>query len=112
MALSISFVATLIIAFKLSESWPCVIEQDPEQFNVGKILGQEQKPCFELQVESRLSTRQILRLGTVAPPLGVYFLVMISFNFYYIAFPVYAADALQWFVWDVGVYFSVLSFCM
>ena len=111
-ALSISFVATLIIAFRLPDSKPCTIEQDPEQANVRKIFGQEQKPCFEMQGGDKLSLREIFRLDKVTPLLTVYFLVMLGFNFYYAAFPIYAAEGLLWSVRDVGVYFSVLSLSM
>lgn len=111
-ALGISFVATLIIALKLPESKPCQIEQDPEQVNVRKVFGQEQKPCFEMQGGDKLTASEILGLDRVAPLLTVYFLVMMGFNFFYIAFPVYASEGLLWSVRDVGVYFSVLSFSM
>jgi MFS family permease len=111
-ALSISFVATLIIAFRLPESKPCTIEQDPEQVNVRKIFGQEQRPCFEMQGSSRFGVREILRLERVKPLLAVYFLVMLGFNFFYVAFPIDAANRLSWSVRDVGMYLSVLSFCM
>jgi MFS family permease len=72
-ALTISFVATLIIAFKLPESKPCVMSRDPEQVNVRKIFGQEQKPCIEIQGSDRLRVREIFQLEKVAPLLGVYF---------------------------------------
>jgi MFS family permease len=42
----------------------------------------------------------------------VYFLVMLGFNFYYVAFPIHAAESLRWSVREVGVYFSVLSLTM
>jgi MFS family permease len=111
-ALAISFVATLIIAFGLPESRPCAMERDPEASNVRKVFGQEQKPCFEMRGGEELTVRQILRLSGVKPLLAIYFLVMLGFNFYYIAFPVYASEGLLWSVRDVGLYFSVLSLSM
>ena len=111
-ALAISLVATLVIAFKLPDSTPCVIEEDPEQLNVRKVFGQEQRPCFKMRTSNELSAREIFRLDGVAPLLVIYFLVMLGFNFYYIAFPVHAATSLDWTVREVGVYFSVLSLSM
>jgi len=39
-ALIISFIATLMIAFKLPESHPCILNRDPESVNVRKVFGQ------------------------------------------------------------------------
>jgi MFS family permease len=44
--------------------------------------------------------------------LTLYFLVMLGFNFFYIAFPIYAATRLEWTVTEVGIFFSVLSLAM
>ena len=82
-ALSISFVATLIVAFRLPESKPCTIEQDPQQVNVPKVFGQEHKPCFDIQGGEKLTMREIFRLDSVTPLLTVYFLVMLGFNLYH-----------------------------
>lgn len=111
-ALTISFVATVIIAVKLPESKPCELERDPEQGSARRVFGQEQRPCFELKGEGELTSREILGLDRVTPLLFIYFLVMLGFNFYYVAFPVHAAEGLGWSVREVGIYFSVLSLSM
>jgi DHA1 family tetracycline resistance protein-like MFS transporter len=111
-ALFISLVASAIIAVMLPESKPCVLMRDPEHVNVRKVFGQEQRPCFEVQGSGKLSLGEIFRLARVGPLLAVYFLVMLGFNFYYVAFPVHAAEELSWSVREVGVYFSVLSLSM
>lgn len=111
-AMGISLAATLIIAFKLSESRPCTMTIDPARASIRKVFGQEQKPCFDLRDSDKLTTREILGLHLVKPLLAAYFLVMLGFNFFYVAFPVYAAEGLRWTVRDVGVYFSVLSLAM
>ena len=54
----------------------------------------------------------ILRLDRVPVLLAVYFLVMLGFNFYYVAFPVHAAEGLHWSARAVGAYFSILSLSM
>jgi MFS family permease len=54
----------------------------------------------------------ILRLEGVPVLLAVYFLVMLGFNLYYVAFPVHAAESLHWSARQVGAYFSILSLSM
>jgi MFS transporter, DHA1 family, tetracycline resistance protein len=111
-ALFISLVASVLIAVELPESKPCILLRDPEQVNVRKVFGQEQKPCFNVQGSDSLTLREILRLERVAPLLAAFFLVMLGFNFYYVSFPVHASQKLLWSVREVGVYFSVLSLSM
>jgi MFS family permease len=65
-----------------------------------------------VQRGDKLTIRGIFRIDGVAPLLTIYFLVMMGFNFYYITFPVYAAEGLQWSIRDIGLYFSVLSVSM
>ena len=76
-----------------------------------KILGQDQKQCFELRARD-LSMREILTLPSVGLLLGLYFLVYLAFNFFYVAFPVYAATGIRWSLAQTGVFFSVLAFLM
>jgi len=44
--------------------------------------------------------------------LAIYFLIMLAFNFFYIAFPVYAVKTLEWNVTQTGIFFTVLSLLM
>jgi MFS family permease len=44
--------------------------------------------------------------------LALQFLVFLAFNFYYVAFPVYAATGLGWSLGQVGLYFTVMSVVM
>jgi len=44
--------------------------------------------------------------------LAIYFLVMLGFNFFYIAFPVHAATGLEWSVAATGTFFMVASAAM
>ncbi|MFQ5695585.1 MAG: MFS transporter, partial [Terriglobia bacterium] len=111
-ALLISLVATLLIAVKLPESKPCLMRSDPEHTNVRKVFGQEHKECFEMKGAAKLSLREILGLRTVPYLMVIYFLVMLGFNFFYIAFPVYAVTGLRWSVVDIGIFFSVLGLLM
>ena len=56
--------------------------------------------------------REILSIPHVPYLLVMYFLVMLGFNFYYIAFPVHAVRVLEWSVRDTGVFFSFMSLMM
>ncbi|MGB5890115.1 MAG: MFS transporter [Thermoanaerobaculia bacterium] len=111
-ALVISVVATLIIAFRLPESRPCVLSRDPDLGSARKVFGQEHKACFEMKGAPKLSLRGAARLEGVPLILAIYFLVMLGFNFFYVAFPVYAVGNLRWSVTDTGVFFAVLSLLM
>ena len=108
-ALAISIVATLIIAFWLPESRPCVLSRDPDLGSVRKVFGQEHKPCFEMKGAPKLSLRETAQLTGVPLLLTIYFLVMLGFNFFYVAFPVYAVGNLRWSVTDIGIFFSVMG---
>jgi MFS family permease len=111
-AFLVSIVATLIIFVALRDPDPCVITEDPEPTSVHDVLGGDQKPCYSVQIVSRLSTREILRLPSVGLLLALQFLVFLAFNFYYVAFPVYAATGLGWSLGQVGLYFTVMSVLM
>jgi MFS family permease len=39
----------------------------------------------------------------------LYFLIYLGFNFFYVAFPVYAVQKLHWDILKLGIFFSVLS---
>ncbi len=111
-AFFISVVASLIIAFKLPDTEMCVLAADPEQTNVRKVLGQEQKECFQLKAAPKLSMREVLTLPAVALLLTLHFLVFLAFNLFYIVFPVYAATGMDWSLTDIGVFFSAMGFMM
>jgi MFS family permease len=111
-ALVISLAATIIIAFYLPESRPCVLKQDPEQLNVRKVFGQEQRECFELKSAEKISFRDVIKLKGVTHLLLINFLVFLGFNLFYTAFPIHAVKGLKWSVTDMGLFFSTLSFLM
>lgn len=110
-AFVISAVACAIIAFWLPETDPCLLRVDPESVGVRKILGQDHKQCFQL-VARKLSTTEILALPSVGLLLTLYFLVYLAFNFFYVAFPVYAATGIHWSLTETGIFFSALALMM
>ena len=111
-ALSISVVATLLIAFGLRDNRPQELGTNPEQSNACKVFGQESKECYRLRGCDEVSKGDILRLPRIKTILAIYFLVMLGFSLFYIAFPTHAALGLGWAVADTGIFFAVLSLLM
>jgi len=111
-ALLISVVASGLIAWRLPESLPCALEADDLPPGIHRVLGQEYKQCVEVAAVHHPSFLQILRLPRVSLMLSMYFLVMLGFNFFYVAFPVHAVQDLQWSVRQTGAFFAVLSLLM
>lgn len=111
-ALLISAVACLIIAFELPDSTPCVLDADPEQVNVRKLFGQQQKECFSMPATRKPSLAEILRLPSMTLLLAVYFLVFFAFNLFYVAFPIYATTGIGWSLSEIGVYFAAMGLMM
>jgi len=111
-AFAISAVASLLIAFGLQESRLCVLAADPEQVNVGQVLGQDRKECFQMTAAPTLSVGEVLKLPSVALLCGLQFLVFLAFNFFYIGFPVYAATGIEWSLTETGVFFAVMGILM
>ncbi len=111
-ALTISFIATLMIAFNLPESHPCFLNRDPETVNVRKVFGQEHKECFELKGGEKITLRGIFQLNNIPYLMTLYFLIFLGFNLFYTAFPFHAVKSLKWSIIDTGTFFSVLSLMM
>ena len=111
-ALAISAVALVVIATRLPESRPCLWVDCPQPGAVGKLLGQEQRDCHEVQGERRLALTDVFRLPSVGLLLTIHFLIYLAFNFFYVAFPVHAATGLGWSMRGVGFFLSYLSVLM
>ncbi len=112
-AAAISLAATLAIAFGLPESRrPCVLSRTPEQTNMRKLMGQEQKDCFEMKAAAKLTMSELLGIPSVPTLLAIYFLVMLSFNFFYVSFPVFAVGTLGWSLTETGIFFAVMGLLM
>ena len=111
-AFGISAVASVLIVFGLEESQQCVLASDPEHVTVRRMLGQEQKECFQMKAAPPLSLAEVLKLPYVALLCLLQFLVFLAFNFFYIGFPVYAATGIGWSLTDTGVFFAVMGLLM
>jgi MFS family permease len=111
-AMAVALVSIALVAVSLPKSEPCTVGLDPQFANANKIMGQEHRACIQAKTPSRLSNADLVRLPGVAVLMAIYFLVMLAFNFFYVAFPVQAATEMQWSVKHTGVFFSVMSFFM
>ncbi|NIM51056.1 MAG: MFS transporter [Gemmatimonadales bacterium] len=111
-AAMISGVATLVIVFGLPETRCCVLRTSPEQTTVRKVLGQEQRDCYELKAAKKLSAQEIFRLPSLPRLMTLYFLVYLAFNFFYISFPIHAVTRLDWSLTDTGVFFAAMGLMM
>ena len=111
-ALIISLIATLIIIVLLPESKTQPINRDPELANTRKVLGQEPKECYRIDCKESITIKDILQLKSTVFLLSIYFLVFLGFNFFYIAFPVHAVQALKWELTQTGYFFSFLGISM
>jgi len=111
-ALSISLAAAGIIFFRLPESLPCVLSSDPERPSMRKVFGQELRECFQMAGAEKVPLSKLLRIDRVPLLLAIYFLVMLGFNTFYVAFPLHALMGLEWTVRETGAFFAVLGLLM
>jgi len=93
---AISFIAIFVVYFYIHES----------RF---KKAGQEQQAKETKAVPFKNDIFKVFKIDGVPYFLVLYFLIYLAFNFFYVAFPVYAADELKWTVLQLGVFFSFLS---
>lgn len=108
----ISLIATVLIAVRLPESNPRVARRDCARKDAGQSLGQEARCALYVGQESEEpepSVQEVLRQPNMFFVLGLYFLILLAFNFFYTAFPIHAATELNWSVTELGIFFAVLS---
>jgi len=107
----ISLMAMVAIVWRLPESNPCTLSTSPEATSVRKVFGQEHRDCVQLEGEQpavgELLGRRNLRVLFV-----MHFLVMLGFNFFYVAFPVHAVEGLGWSLTSTGTFFAVMGLAM
>jgi len=107
-ALVISAAASLVIALYLPESRPCASSEVPADGSVRRTFGQEHKECLP-EPQAAPSLREVLRQPHVPTLLGLYFVIFLSFNFFYTAFPIHAVTGLSWSIGEIGAFFSFLG---
>lgn len=111
-AMVISLIATILIYFRLPESNPSLLKTDHASKQIHKVFGQELKHCYKISGEKEATIREIFEIPNMTLIFSIYFLIMLAFNFFYVAFPVYAVKSLKWQLSDTGIFFTVLSFLM
>jgi MFS family permease len=85
---------------------------NPHAHNVLNVLGKENRACLVPEIKIKIPNADLIRLPGVPVLLVTIFLITLSFNFFYVAFPLQAATKLQWSVKHTGAFFSVMSVCM
>lgn len=109
-AVGVSTVALAIIAFRLPESRPRALTEDPDAAMPHQVLGPGEREC--VVEDGGLGLRKVLGIPCIARLLATHFLVMLAFHFFYAAFPMHAARGLEWPPQRVGIFMAVLSLMM
>lgn len=108
-AVLIAAVGTVLIAVALPESNPRVTRSACQRREACRALGQELRSALETAPEAPVGVTTLLRLPSVAFMIGLYFVILLAFNFFYTAFPIHAAQRLGWSVTEMGAFFVTLS---
>lgn len=108
-AMVISLIAIFVIAFRLKECSNVELKESSEISKTRKVLGQELKECHDMGGKSAPGFKEIIKIPYIPLILTLYFLVFLAFNFFYVAFPIHAVQTLEWSVFELGVFFSLLS---
>jgi MFS family permease len=111
-AIVISLAAVFVIMFYLPDSKPCSYKEQAEKADVKKVLGFENKECFKLEGEDKITFPKVLKIKFIPYILLLYFLIFLGFNFFYTAFPIHVVRELGWTIAEMGIFFSVLSLIM
>ena len=108
----ISLAAVFVIIKMLPDQEPGKLSQSPcENEQSRRVFGKEIKDCYEQRVDKN-TLRKILKISTMPLMLTLYFMIFLAFNVFYTAFPIHAAQGLQWGIGQLGIYFSFLSLAM
>lgn len=108
----ISLIAIGVIQYYLKETNPCAMQDMVQTGELKKIYNQEQKDCFQKKDERQIGLIGVMNLPNVGFLLIMYFLIFLAFNFFYVSFPVHAIQALEWDLFQLGIYFSFMGTVM
>ena len=112
MAMGISLLAIFVIVFVMHESNPCIITSRLSGTKINNIMGQEHKECYEVTGANKLTFRGAFALDNIGFILVLYFLIFLAFNFFYVAFPIYAVQGLEWTLLELGTFFSAMGMAL
>ncbi len=108
----ISLAAVFVIIKMLPDQEPGKLSQSPCENELSRrVFGKEIKDCYEQRADKN-TLRKILKISTMPLMLTLYFMIFLAFNVFYTAFPIHAAQGLQWGIGQLGIYYSVLSLAM
>ena len=108
-ALCIALAGVIIILVYLPESQCRTMDNAPDAKSIRRVLGQENKDCYEIEQPKTITLKKLLSIPEVPFLLLLYFLIFLGFNIFYTAFPIQAATQLKWTVTELGIFFSFLS---
>ncbi|AKB18776.1 Tetracycline resistance protein [Methanosarcina sp. WWM596] len=108
-AVIISLIGTALIIFYIPENKECSLKEPADSEDIRKVFGYEIKECRAARETGKPSFREVLKLPNIPYMFGLYFLIFLSFNIFYTAFPLHAIAALDWGIAEMGIYFTVLS---
>ncbi len=106
-AIFISIAGLVLIAFYVPESRQCT-----GGMNAHGEASRSSDPtgaCAEITTMQKKGFRDVLDIEHIPYMFLIYFLIFLGFNTFYTAFPVHAADDLQWSIAELGFFFSFLS---
>ena len=111
-AIFVSLLSLATIAFRLKDIKPRPVTKPVNAGRISKVLGAEPKECYIAASPAKNHFLTILKLPYISYFLMLYFLIFLGFNFFYVAFPIYVVQQLQWNVLQLGIFFALLSGAM
>lgn len=97
---TISFMGIFFIIFYLPES-----KTNLNNINLPKL-------DFHRKVQTNKTFRGILKIKNIPIFLFIYFTTYLAFSFFYSGFPIFAVRFLHWTVFELGIFFTILSCLM
>lgn len=111
LATTISLVTLVMIQIWLEETNPCTARVNQKNRMASRFFGQAHKDCSGQQKE-KMGLRQLLTLPEIPLMMGLYFIVFLSFSFFYVGFPVFANEQLGWSARELGGFLALSSIIM
>ena len=108
-AATISLVALFVIYTQLPESKPSLVDPHENTFSIRKVFHVEHKACYELEQCPDTGLRAVLSQPGIPRLFAIYFITFLGFSFFYVSFPVFASQNLEWTTFELGIFFTVLS---
>ncbi len=114
----ISLIAIFVIAIRLPESNPCVVDTGSVSLRSFRRFFQvEHKECYTTSggkedTSASTSFWTILKIEKIPLLYAVYFLTFLAFSFFYAGLPIYASSILEWSSIQLGIFLAYSSMIM